>query len=68
MTGQQLAAIRRDLCGTDTAAFGRALGINGKDEAIASSVRRLETRPNIPRWYAKLAAIYRDNPELMGTR
>lgn len=58
MTGSQLAAIRRTLCGTNTAAFGRALGYQGKDISVAASVRRLETMERVPEWFAKLAAIY----------
>lgn len=65
MTGTQLAAIRRDLCGTDTVSFGRALGMDGGAASIASNVRRLETRDRIPGWYAKLAGIYRDHPRLL---
>lgn len=68
MTGPQLAAIRRELCGTDTVSFGRALGIDGEDASIASSVRRLETRNRVPGWYARLAAIYSKQPKLMETR
>jgi hypothetical protein len=65
MTGKQLQKIRHDLCGTDTVQFGLALGIQGARHAIASSVRRLESRPRIPGWYARLAKLYRNDPRRM---
>jgi hypothetical protein len=65
MTGPELAAIRRALCGTNTATFGTVLGLGGNSVTVAQQVRRLETRDKIPEWFARLAAIYRDNPRLM---
>ena len=67
MTGPELAAIRRALCGTDTAAFGRALGLGGNDRTVAASVRRLEIAQRVPEWLAKLAAAYRSHPKLIAT-
>jgi hypothetical protein len=58
MTGAQLQAIRRKLYGTDTAKFGRAIGLSGKDTSVEASVRRLETMDQVPEWFAKLATIY----------
>jgi hypothetical protein len=65
MSGPELAAIRRALCGTDTAAFGRAIGYQGKDTSVSVSVRRLETMDRVPEWFAKLASIYVARPRLM---
>lgn len=67
MTGKELADIRRVLCGTDTATFGRALGLGGTDESVSASVRRLETANRVPEWYAKLATIYSENPKVWRT-
>lgn len=60
MTGAELQAIRKALCGTDTVKFGRALGLaqNGADATIAASVRRLEAMERVPRWFEILASIY----------
>jgi hypothetical protein len=55
MTGAQLAEIRRELCGTDAVAFGRMLGLQGKDASVAASLRRLETRETISEWFAIIA-------------
>src|SRR6185312_12251305 len=63
MTGRELQAIRHQLCGSNTAEFGRLLGYQGKDASVSVSVRRLETMERIPGTIAKLAAIYRDNPK-----
>lgn len=57
MTGPELQAIRRKLCGTDTTAFGRMLGYKGKDRSVSVSVRRLETMAQIPGQTATLAAL-----------
>ena len=64
MTGPELQAIRRQLCGTDTLTFGRMLGYAGKDSAVPANVRRLETMDEIPGWFAKLATIYVKNPRV----
>ncbi len=65
MSGRELASIRRTLCGTNTGAFGRALGYAGNDATLAASVRRLEIMEKVPGSIAKLASIYRCNNSLL---
>ena len=63
MTGAQLQAIRRQLCGTDTHSFGRALGLGSTQKSIEATMRRLETARKVKRTYAILAAIYIEQPK-----
>jgi hypothetical protein len=47
------------LCGVDTAAWGRALGYLGADATVASAIRRLEARrDNVPETTARLARMF----------
>lgn len=55
MTGPELAAIRKDICGTNTAAFGRMLGLSGNEATRSQGVRQLETYDTIPEWFAIIA-------------
>jgi hypothetical protein len=59
MTGPELAHIRRSL-GLSVIEFGRAVGYEGSDETVSSTIRRYESPRgrHVPRWIGRLALMF----------